>query len=67
MKLDELYKFIGYSLVCLLMFYVAAKSVRFQLGVVEGWVGIKPQSSASDTAQKPAEAEQNAAEKDKKK
>ncbi len=40
MKFDELYKFIGYSLVCLLGFYIVAKSIRFQVGVVEGLVGI---------------------------
>ena len=40
MKFDELYKFIGYSLVCLLGFYIVAKSIRFQVRVVEGLVGI---------------------------
>ena len=51
MKFDELYKFIGYSLVCLFLFYIAAKSVRFQLRIVEGWIGIKPNSSKSEESE----------------
>jgi hypothetical protein len=38
MKFDELYKFLGYSLVCLLGFYIAARSIRFQVGLIEGLV-----------------------------
>ena len=38
MKFDELYKFLGYSLVCLLGFYIAARSIRFQIGLIEGLV-----------------------------
>jgi hypothetical protein len=41
MQFDELYKFIGYGLVCLLLFFIIAKSIRFQLGIIEGLVGIK--------------------------
>ena len=49
MKFDELYKFIGYSLVCLIGFYIVARSIRFQLSIVEGLVGInkKPKAVAS--------------------
>ena len=49
MKFDELYKFIGYSLVCLIGFYVVARSIRFQLGIVEGLVGIKKPKDSSST------------------
>jgi hypothetical protein len=49
MKFDELYKFIGYSLVCLIGFYVVARSIRFQLGIVEGLVGIKKSKDVSGT------------------
>ena len=38
MKFDELYKFLGYSLVCLLLFYIAARSIRFQVGIIESLV-----------------------------
>jgi hypothetical protein len=38
MKFDELYKFLGYSLVCLLVFYIAARSIHFQVGIIEGLV-----------------------------
>jgi len=50
MQFDELYKFIGYGLVCLLLFFIIAKSIRFQLGLIEGLVGIKKEASASSSA-----------------
>ena len=49
MQFDELYKFLGYGLVCLLLFYIVAKSIRFQLGIIEGLVGIKKDKSKPDT------------------
>jgi hypothetical protein len=51
MQFDELYKFLGYGLVCLLLFYIAAKSLRFQLGIIEGLVGIKKDKKTTDRAQ----------------
>jgi hypothetical protein len=48
MNLDELYKMLGYGLVCLLVFYVAAKSIRFQLGVIEGLMGIKKKTDTAE-------------------
>ena len=39
MNWEELYKFLGYGLVSIFLLYLVAKSVRFQLGVVEGLVG----------------------------
>jgi hypothetical protein len=45
MKMDEIYKLIGYGLVCLLIIYIVTKSIRFQLGVVEGLVGRKKENS----------------------
>lgn len=50
MQFDELYKFLGYGLVCLLIFYIAAKSIRFQLGVIEGLVGIKKDKKTTDAS-----------------
>ena len=49
MKFDELYKFIGYCIVCIFGFYIVARSIRFQLGIVEGLVGInkKPKEVSS--------------------
>ena len=44
MQFDELYKFIGYGFVCLLLLYIIAKSIRFQLGIIEGLAGIKKDS-----------------------
>ena len=50
MQFDELYKFLGYGLVCLLIFYIAAKSIRFQLGIIEGLVGIKKDKKTTDAS-----------------
>jgi len=50
MQFDELYKFLGYGLVCLLLFYIVAKSIRFQLGIIEGLVGIKKDKKTTDTS-----------------
>jgi hypothetical protein len=50
MKFDELYKFIGYSVVCFLIFYIVVKSIRFQLGIVEGL------ASLTASKKKPADA-----------
>lgn len=60
MKFDELYKFLGYCLVCLLILYIMARSVRFQLGLIEGLVGVKRPVEA----QKSAEAEDEAEDED---
>jgi hypothetical protein len=56
MNFDELYKMLGYGLVCLLVFYVAAKSIRFQLGVIEGLMGIKKKTDTAE-AQDQAQAQ----------
>jgi cadmium resistance protein CadD (predicted permease) len=50
MQFDELYKFIGYGFVSLLLLYIIAKSIRFQLGIIEGLVGIKKEASGSSNA-----------------
>ena len=50
MQFDELYKFLGYGLVCLLIFYIVSKSIRFQLGIIEGLVGIKKDKKTTDQA-----------------
>jgi hypothetical protein len=50
MQFDELYKFIGYGLVCLLLFFIIAKSIRFQLGIIEGLAGIKKDAGGSSNA-----------------
>jgi hypothetical protein len=50
MQFDELYKFIGYGFVSLLLLYIIVKSIRFQLGIIEGLVGIKKEASASSKA-----------------
>jgi len=63
MQFDELYKFLGYGLVCLLLFYIAAKSLRFQLGIIEGLVGIKKDKKPTDQAQQD-QAQQDQAQQD---
>jgi len=40
MKLDDLYKWLGYGLVSIFLFYIIAKSLKFQAGVVEGLVNL---------------------------
>ena len=40
MKLDDFYKWLGYGIVCLLLLYVVSKSIKFQVGVVEGMVNL---------------------------
>jgi surfactin synthase thioesterase subunit len=58
MKFDELYKFLGYSLVCLLGFYIAARSIRFQVGLIEGLVvGKKKEPMKTAKADKEDEEE----------
>ena len=61
MNFDELYKFLGYGLVCLLIFYVVSKSIRFQLGIIEGLVGIKKDKKTTDQAE---DDDQDQAEED---
>jgi len=51
--MDEVYRYIGYGLVSILLFYIATRSLRFQLGVVEGLVGIKKEKKPEE--QKPKE------------
>jgi hypothetical protein len=58
MQFDELYKFLGYGLVCLLLFYIAAKSLRFQLGIIEGLVGIKKDKTKPHTDEDQAQQDQ---------
>jgi hypothetical protein len=65
MQFDELYKFLGYSLVCLLVFYIAARSIRFQVGLIEGLVvgkkkepfGPQPDPAKADERDADGEAE----------
>ena len=45
MYFDGLYKFIGYSFVCLIIFFIVAKSIRFQISVIESLVGINKKDS----------------------
>jgi hypothetical protein len=45
MNFDGLYKFIGYSFVCLIIFFIVAKSIRFQISVIESLVGINKKDS----------------------
>ena len=59
MNFDELYKFIGYSFVCLLLVYIAAKSIRFQLGVIEGLVGHKKKEIVVEKDDDKKEEKQN--------
>lgn len=65
MKLDELYKFIGYGVVSFFILYIVVKSIRFQLGIVEGLTnnlrGKKP-AAAREQAQAEQEQEQAHAE-----
>jgi hypothetical protein len=49
MNLDEVYKMLGYGLVCLFIVYIAAQSIRFQLGIVEGLVGRKTEKNSTPT------------------
>jgi hypothetical protein len=50
MNLDEVYKMLGYGLVCLFIVYITAQSIRFQLGIVEGLVGRKTEKESTPTA-----------------
>ena len=48
MKTDEIYKFIGYAVVIVVIFYIVANTIRLQTGVlVEGWGNRKKSSSSS--------------------
>jgi hypothetical protein len=47
MNFDGLYKFIGYSFVCLIIFFIVAKSIRFQISVIESLVGINKKDSTN--------------------
>jgi hypothetical protein len=63
MNLDELYKLLGYGLVSLFILYIVAKSVRFQLGVVEGLVGYtKKDKAPAEQAHAAEQAEEQEAE-----
>ena len=50
MNFDEIYKFIGYCFVCLLIFYIVARSIRFQVGIIEGLVGKKTKAPSEVVA-----------------
>ena len=56
--MDDLYKYIGYGLVSLLLFYVVTRSIRFQLGIIEGLVGIKREKKTEEPAQAKAKEEE---------
>lgn len=45
----DFYKYIGYVVVGLVFFYLAVKSIRFQVGVLEGLCNRK--SNANEVAQ----------------
>jgi hypothetical protein len=62
MNLDEFYKLLGYGLVSLFLLYIVAKSVRFQLGVVEGLVGYTKKDKAPAGQAQAEQAGQAAAE-----
>lgn len=67
MNLDEFYKLLGYGLVSLFLLFIVAKSVRFQLGVVEGLVGYTKKDKAeagqaAEQAQAAGQAQAQAAE-----
>jgi len=50
MKTDEIYKFIGYAVVIVVIFYIVANTIRLQTGVlVEGWGNRKKSSSSSSS------------------
>jgi len=53
MKMDEIYKMLGYGLVCLFIVYIVTKSIRFQISVVEGLVGRKENSPTTDVDEEP--------------
>ena len=58
MKLDELYKFIGYGVVSFFILYIVVKSIRFQLGIVEGLTNNLRGKKPAATEQRPTKAEQ---------
>ena len=62
MKLDELYKFIGYGVVSFFILYIVVKSIRFQLGIVEGLTNNLRGKKPAATEQGQAEQEQGQAE-----
>lgn len=50
MEFDDICKYIGIFIVSVLVIYVGAKSIRFQLGIVESFVGkIKKTQQRTDT------------------
>jgi len=54
MNIDDICKYIGYSLLAFIVFYLAVKSISFQLQCVEGFV--KKRTPAEGFAKKtPAE------------
>ena len=66
MKLDELYKFIGYGVVSFFILYIVVKSIRFQLGIVEGLTnnlrGKKPAAATEQGQAEQTQAEQEQAQ-----
>jgi len=68
MKLDELYKFIGYGVVSFFILYIVVKSIRFQLGIVEGLTnnlrGKKPAAAREQAQAEQEQAEQEQAEQE---
>ena len=64
MKLDELYKFIGYGVVSFFILYIVVKSIRFQLGIVEGLTNNLRGKKPAATKQGQAEQEQTQAEQE---
>lgn len=63
MKLDDLYKWLGYGLVSIFLFYIIAKSLKFQAGVVEGLVNLAT-SKPSNTSE-PSNKDNKENEEDK--
>ena len=65
MKLDELYKFIGYGVVSFFILYIVVKSIRFQIGIVEGLTNnLRGKKPAAATEQRPTQAQQGQAEQE---
>ena len=59
MKLDDLYKWLGYGLVSIFLFYIIAKSLKFQAGVVEGLVNLATSKPSNTNEPSDKENEEN--------
>ena len=64
MKLDDLYKWLGYGLVSIFLFYIIAKSLKFQAGVVEGLVNLATSKPSNTSKPRNTSIEDNEENKD---